>query len=92
VTLGKDEEERLAAAIRAILQEPQNKPLSLPHLSAEVLANQYLSLYRTLIPSEAPLKNVDRAASTLRSAPERPLYGGMSGPGPQSRRDERGYI
>jgi glycosyltransferase involved in cell wall biosynthesis len=92
VTLGKDEEEGLAAAIQAILQEPQKKPLSLPHLSAEVLANQYVSLYRTLIPSEAPLQNVDRTASTLGAAPERPLYEGMSGPGPQSRRDERGYI
>jgi glycosyltransferase involved in cell wall biosynthesis len=92
VTLGKDQEEGLAAAIRAILQEPQKKPLSLPHLSAEVLASQYVNLYRTLIPSEAPLQNVDRAASTLGAAPERPLYDGMSGPGPQSRRDERGYI
>jgi glycosyltransferase involved in cell wall biosynthesis len=83
VKLGKDEEAGLAAAIQAILQEPENKPLSLPHLSAEVLADQYLSLYRTLIPSEAPLQNVDRAASTATAQPVAQR---------QSRRDERGYI
>jgi len=92
VTLGKHEEEGLAAAMQAILQEPQKKPISLPHLSAEVLAKEYVSLYRTLIRSADPLQNADRAASTLGAAPEKLLYDGMSGPGLQSRRDERGYI
>jgi glycosyltransferase involved in cell wall biosynthesis len=92
VTLGKGEEVALAAAIRATLQEPQRKPLSLPHLSAEILANHYLSLYRTLIPPETPLTIADRAAPTLGAAPEKQLYDGISGAGSQSRRDERGYI
>ncbi len=90
VTLGEGEEKALAAEIQAILQGPQKKPLSLPHLSAEVLANQYVSLYRTLIPSEA--QDADRAAPTPGAVPERRLYHGMSDSGSQSRRDERGYI
>jgi glycosyltransferase involved in cell wall biosynthesis len=89
VKLGSGEEEALAAAIQAALQEPQREPLSLPHLSAEVLANQYVSLYRTLIQVEAPLQNTGRAASMT---PERPSFDGMSSPGSQSGRDERGYI
>jgi glycosyltransferase involved in cell wall biosynthesis len=92
VTLGKGEEEALAGAIKATLQEPQRKPLSLPHLSAEVLADQYVSLYRTLIPSKAPLPIADRAAPTLGAAPKRPLYDRISGVESQSRRDDRGYI
>lgn len=92
VTLGKGEEERLAIAIQAILQEPQKKPLSLPQFAADVLANQYVGLYRTLIRSEAPLHDVDRAASTLEVAPEELLHEGVNGPGLQNRRDEHGYI
>jgi glycosyltransferase involved in cell wall biosynthesis len=92
VTLGKGEEEALAAAIQAALQEPQKDPLSLPHLSAEVLADQYVSLYRTLIPFETPLPIADRAGPTLGAAPERPLYDRISGSESQRRRDERGYI
>jgi hypothetical protein len=92
VKLGKGEEEALAAGIQAILQEPQKKPLLLPHLSAEVLADQYLNLYRTLIPSEALLKNAGRVASTLAAPPESEQYSGISCTESQSRRDERGYI
>ena len=92
VSLGRGEEEALAAAIHATLQEPQKDPLSLPHLSAEVLADQYLSLYRTLIPSETPLPITDRAGPTLGAAPGRPLYDRISGAESQGRRDERGYI
>jgi glycosyltransferase involved in cell wall biosynthesis len=91
VTLGQGEEEALAAAIQTILREPQKKPLSLPHFSAEVLGNQYVSLYRTLVPSQARLRNADFAALRVGAAPE-PLYDGMSSPASQSRRDERGYI
>jgi glycosyltransferase involved in cell wall biosynthesis len=92
VKLGKGEEEALAADIKAILQEPQRMPLSLSHLSADVLANQYVNLYRTLIPSKAPLQGSERAASTLGAAQERRLYDGMSRTRSQGRRDERGYI
>jgi glycosyltransferase involved in cell wall biosynthesis len=92
VTLGRGEEVALTAAIKASLQEPQKKPMSLPHLSAEVLADQYVNLYRTLIPSEAHLQGADRAASTLGAAPVRGQYGPVSDSRSQSRRDERGYI
>jgi glycosyltransferase involved in cell wall biosynthesis len=92
VTLGKGEEEALAAAIQAVLQEPQKEPLSLPHLSAEVLADQYVSLYRTLMPSKAPLPTTARAAPALEAAPERPPYDRINGAESQRRRDERGYI
>jgi glycosyltransferase involved in cell wall biosynthesis len=92
VALGKGEEEALAAAIQSVLQEPQKDPLSLPHLSAEVLADQYVSLYRTLIPFETPLPSADRAGPTLGTAPQRPLYDRISGSESQRRRDERGYI
>ncbi len=56
VSLGTDEEEALAAAMRAILQEPPKPPVSLPHLSSDVLARQYLDLYRQLIPSEISVR------------------------------------
>jgi hypothetical protein len=92
VTLGKGEEEALAAAIKATLQESPKKPLSLPHLSAEVLAYQYASLYHALIPSKAPLPIADRAVPGLGATPERPLCDRMSCAGSQSGRDERGYI
>ena len=93
VTLGKGEEEALAAAIQGVLQEPQKEPLSLPHLSAEVLADQYVNLYRTLIPSMAPLSIAGGAVSTLGGAPpEWPVYEKASGAKSQRRREERGYI
>jgi glycosyltransferase involved in cell wall biosynthesis len=92
VKLGKGEEEALAAAVQSVLQEPQKDPLSLPHLSAEVLADQYVNLYRALIPCETPLPSADRAGRTFGTAPERPLYDRVSGAKSQRRRDERGYI
>jgi hypothetical protein len=92
VNLGKGEEAALAAAIKATLQEPRKKPLSLPHLSAEVLADEYVSLYRRLIPFDVPLQDADRSASMLGGTPERRQYDGISGTGSQNRRGERGYI
>jgi glycosyltransferase involved in cell wall biosynthesis len=50
--LGTDEEDALGAAIWRTLQEPPKEPVLLPHLSAEVLAIQYLNLYRQLLPAE----------------------------------------
>jgi len=58
VALGADEEEALATAIRTTLQEPRQGPVSLPHLSADVLAHQYLDLYHQLLPSEISVRNV----------------------------------
>jgi glycosyltransferase involved in cell wall biosynthesis len=57
VPLGADAEVALATGIVATLQEPVKVPVSLPHLSAEVLANQYVSLYRGLTPSSASGQN-----------------------------------
>lgn len=57
VALGIDEEESLAAAIRTTLQESPKEPISLPHLSADVLAHQYLAFYRKLIPSQVPIQS-----------------------------------
>jgi hypothetical protein len=92
VTLGKGEEEALAVAIKATLQESPKKPLSLPHLSAEVLAYQYASLYHALIPSKELLPIADRAVPELGATPERPLYERISGAESQSGRQEHGYI
>lgn len=70
VALGEGEEVALAAAIKATLQEPRKSPVPLPHLSADVLADQYVSLYRSLIPVEAPLPMSERPA-WARGATER---------------------
>jgi hypothetical protein len=69
--LGTDAEEELAAGIVATLQEPVKVPVSLPHLSAEVLANQYVTLYHGLIPSSAFAKNPMCAAMVHVATPER---------------------
>jgi glycosyltransferase involved in cell wall biosynthesis len=71
VALGTDAEETLAAGIVATLQEPVKVPVSLPHLSAEVLANQYVSLYHGLIPSSASAQNPMCAAMVHVATPER---------------------
>lgn len=52
VALGKNEEESLTNAIRAMLKEPKSEPISLPHLSVDSLANEYLRFYRQFIPLE----------------------------------------
>jgi glycosyltransferase involved in cell wall biosynthesis len=91
VALGGGEEEALSLAIRATLQEPLRAPVSLPHLSAQVLASRYLRLYRTLIPSSSPVQNAERSASPSTAAPER-LAKEISRPVPPVRRDERGCI
>jgi glycosyltransferase involved in cell wall biosynthesis len=57
VALGEDAEQALAAGIVAALQEPAKEPLSLPQLSAKVLADQYIELYRRLILSATACQN-----------------------------------
>jgi glycosyltransferase involved in cell wall biosynthesis len=74
VSLGPGEEEALAAVIWATLQEPPKEPVSLPHLSAEVLAHQYVGLYRQLIPSDMPLQDTQCTASLHAATPERQSY------------------
>jgi glycosyltransferase involved in cell wall biosynthesis len=63
VALGKNTEERLAASIVAVLNEPKRLPRVLRQFSAPVLANQYTSLYRRLITSGIPLEHARVAES-----------------------------
>ena len=63
VTLEKNAEDMLAAAIVAALNEPKGSPRTLQQFSAPVLAKQYTSLYRRLIASAIPLENAAVAAS-----------------------------
>lgn len=73
VALGADEEASLAAAIWKSLQGQRREPVSLPHLSAEVLADQYLNLYRQLLPSEVSAQNTS-SNGTLHTAPAAPSF------------------
>ncbi len=73
VALGADEEASLAAAIWKTLQRQRREPVSLPHLSAEVLADQYLNLYRQLLPSEVSPQNTS-SNGTLHTAPATPSF------------------
>src|SRR5208337_424260 len=56
VALSGDEENDLASAISSSLCEPARSPVPLPQFSLQVLAGQYVALYRNLIasPSFAP--------------------------------------
>jgi glycosyltransferase involved in cell wall biosynthesis len=71
VALGANAEEALAAGILATLQQPAKAPVSLPQLSAKVLANQYADLYRRLIPYISPLESVPCEAPIQLSTRER---------------------
>jgi glycosyltransferase involved in cell wall biosynthesis len=71
VTLERNAEEMLAAAIFATLNEPKGSPRSLPQFSAPVLARQYTSLYRRLVASAIPLKSAAVAAPINQAASER---------------------
>ena len=59
--------EALAAAIVDTLREPARAPVSLPQLSAPALAEQYVTLYRRLIASAAPVQN-SRVAGSINVA------------------------
>jgi glycosyltransferase involved in cell wall biosynthesis len=69
VALGADEEETLADAIRTTLEEPPKGPVSLPHLCADVLALQYLDLYRKLVPAEVSVRSA-RCNGSVQTTPE----------------------
>ena len=47
--LGQDEEETFANSITTSLKQPKPPAIALPHLSAEVLACEYMSLYRQVL-------------------------------------------
>jgi glycosyltransferase involved in cell wall biosynthesis len=63
VALGRDAEITLAKAIVEVLKDPKEAPAVLPQFSAAVLAKQYISLYRRLITSAAPVENARTSAS-----------------------------
>lgn len=63
VSLRADAESALAAGIVTALHRPAQEPVTLPRLSAEVLAKEYARLYRGLIPGVATKKSVVCAAS-----------------------------
>ena len=46
---GEDEEEALANSITTSLKQPKPPAIALPHLSAEVLALEYVNLYRQVL-------------------------------------------
>jgi glycosyltransferase involved in cell wall biosynthesis len=56
--------EALACAIADTLHEPKGESISIPRLSASVLAEQYITLYRRLVTSPAFAQN-GRAASAI---------------------------
>jgi glycosyltransferase involved in cell wall biosynthesis len=56
--------EALAVAIADTLHEPKGEAISMPRLSASVLAEQYIALYRQLITSSA-LAQSDRVSATI---------------------------
>jgi glycosyltransferase involved in cell wall biosynthesis len=76
VALGRGEEEALAAAIRTTLKEPRRGPVSLPHLSPVVLADQYVSLYRQFIPFKAAVHKTEYSAASHAVMPDRQPYEG----------------
>jgi glycosyltransferase involved in cell wall biosynthesis len=47
--LGLDEEEALASSITTSLKQANPSAIALPHLSAEVLAHEYVNLYRQVL-------------------------------------------
>ena len=63
VALRENDADDLAAAIGSILSEPKPQPAALPHLSAPVIAEQYLALYRRLIDSVAPVRAIRLSGS-----------------------------
>jgi len=92
VALGREEQDRLASAICESLQDPPQQPVPLPHLSANVLAKQYLHLYRTLTPSTLLSHNSEESASPLAAVAKRQPYQEAKPSHPESRSDRRGYI
>jgi glycosyltransferase involved in cell wall biosynthesis len=91
VALKADEEETLADAIRTSLQEPAKEPISLPHLSAECLARQYLDLYRKLIPSGISALE-PRSNISAHTAPEIPSFEASSSSAAAKQGGVRGSI
>jgi glycosyltransferase involved in cell wall biosynthesis len=71
VDLRGDAEATLAEAVVSTLQQPAQKPISLPQFSSSLLANQYLGLYRGLIASAVVAHNARFSASLHAATTER---------------------
>ena len=92
VTLGKGEEESLASAIYMILKEPKREPITLPHLSVEFLASEYLRLYRRLIPAESAAVETRHISSAFAEMPDRQVFEASEPSCVASTRDAHGRI
>jgi glycosyltransferase involved in cell wall biosynthesis len=64
-------EDKFAEAIVAALQEPRSEPISMPLLSASVIAEQYVHLYRELLASAEEVRNRRFSASAKTAVLER---------------------
>jgi len=62
VSLSPQEVEALADAVHYALSQPPPGPVALPQISAPVIAEQYLDLYRSLLPGKM-------ASTVMRQAP-----------------------
>ena len=71
VALRGNVEEALAAAIVGALHEPKKQPMLLPQFSTQVLAKQYMSLYRRLRASAVSFENASPSASVNIAMSER---------------------
>jgi hypothetical protein len=73
VPLRGDAEEALANGIVAALAQPVQPPILLPQLSAPVLAEQYISLYRRLLAAN-PLTKSAALSAPLQATSERQAH------------------
>ena len=60
VPLGPREEEAFADAVRDALGQPSPEPVALPQFSASAIAEEYMQLYRSLLPEPTATKRSHR--------------------------------
>jgi glycosyltransferase involved in cell wall biosynthesis len=70
---GNDAEGAFAHAILAALQEPHREPILLSILSADVIAEQYVRLYRKLLTAQKATQGVVLAGSLPSAVSEREI-------------------
>jgi glycosyltransferase involved in cell wall biosynthesis len=64
VSLGPHQVESFASALRATLELHKPQPIALPHLSPDFIAEEYMKLYRSLLPPPAVNVRSKQAAFT----------------------------
>jgi glycosyltransferase involved in cell wall biosynthesis len=62
VSLGPQQVESFASAVLATLEMHKRQPIALPHLSPDFIAEQYMKLYRSLLPAPAAKMGSNQAA------------------------------